>query len=268
MDHVLQLLLQLLELLAQWVLAALPRLALILLVIVGGLYIARNSRRVTRQALARSNADPLAKSVLSDLTYVGIVGLVGVVVLALLGVDVGSLIAGLGLTTLAIGFALRDVLENLAAGIVLLINQPFKVGDVIRLGVEEGEVTDMTVRVTIIKTAAGTEVSIPNRTIFTGIVENKTAYPARRYILELPLPAGRELVQACDLCARAAAAVDGVLADPPATCEAAAAADGSPRLTTRYWIASRDWRLALHTEVLDAVRRAIAVEPAAQPGPG
>ncbi len=138
-----------------------------------------------------------------------------------------------------------------------MLNQPFKVGDIIRVGPEEGEITDMTVRVTVIKSAAGTEVFIPNRTIFSGIVENKTAYPVRRFQIELPLPPGCDLLPARAALSRAAAQVEGVLLEPPTDAEALSAADGAPRVRVSYWVNSRNHDSSIHSSVHAALREAL-----------
>ena len=116
----------------------------------------------------------------------------------------------------------------------------------------------MTVRVTVIKSANGTQVFIPNRTkSFPGIVENKTAYPARRYQIELPLPAGSDLGQAREALSGAAAQVEGVLPEPPTDAEAMIASDGAPRARVFYWIDSRSRDSRIHSDVHAALREAL-----------
>ena len=257
MDDFLRLLLSELGQLIRLIVTTAPRLVLVIAVVVLGLVVARFARRAVRWVLRDSPADPLAKSVLADGVYVATLFLVTILSLAVVGVDVGALIAGLGLTTLAVGFALRDILENLAAGVLLLLSQPYKVGDIIRVGPEEGAITDMTVRATIIRTAQGTQVVIPNRTIFAGIVENKTAYPSRRLQIELPAPAGFDLRQVSAGLARATSQVPGVLSEPPPEVDAIVAADGSIRLCVFYWVDPHSSINRIQTAAAMTVRAAL-----------
>ena len=92
----------------------------------------------------------------------------------------GDLIAGLGVSSVAIGFAFKDILQNMLAGILILLRQPFEVGDQIVSGGHEGTVEKIETRATMIKTYDGRRVVIPNSDIYTDSVVVNTAFDVRR----------------------------------------------------------------------------------------
>ena len=100
--------------------------------------------------------------------------------LSTMGVDIGALVAALGLTSLAVGLALKDTIENAITGVLLLIQRPFKVGDVIKVSDVTGTVADVAIRTTNIKTFDGLHVLIPNRHVYNEVITNWTYYPTRR----------------------------------------------------------------------------------------
>ena len=246
--------------------AGVPRLLLALAVFVVGLLVADFARHRVFNLITRSQRGNRISVGLAQVVFIGIVVLAVLVALTIVGVDPGSLVAGLGLTSLAIGFVMRDILENTSAGILLSFSQPFAIGDVVRVGADEGTVVDISVRATKIKTADGTEIYIPNRLIYTGIVENKTAFAERRCSIELPVPPETDLRTACALSARAAAQVPGVLVTPDATAQGIIDAAGAVRVRVYYWINSRADASRLSTLVTAAVFEQLHAAPESQPG--
>ena len=92
----------------------------------------------------------------------------------------GDLVAGLGVSSVAIGFAFKDILQNWLAGLLLLIRQPFQVNDQIEVAGHEGTVERIETRATLIKTYDGQRVVIPNSDIYTNAIQVKTAFEKRR----------------------------------------------------------------------------------------
>ncbi len=101
-------------------------------------------------------------------------------VIAIPGFTVGQLFSILGVGSVAIGFAFRDILQNFLAGILLLLNQPFRIGDQIATKDLEGTVEDIQTRATLIRTYDGRRVVVPNSDLFTGLVTVNTAFETRR----------------------------------------------------------------------------------------
>ena len=92
----------------------------------------------------------------------------------------GDIIAGLGITSVAIGFAFKDILQNFFAGILLLWRRPFKVGDQIKVNNFEGTVEEINMRSTRLKTDDGERAILPNGDVYTSSILVRTAYPKRR----------------------------------------------------------------------------------------
>ncbi len=111
-------------------------------------------------------------SLLASSSYIGILGLGLITALSKLGINVTALIAGLGLTGFALGFALKDIISNLLAGILIILLTPFRVGDRIRVGSSEGKVIEINLRYTVLE-SEGERILIPNSTMFTNIIAVK-----------------------------------------------------------------------------------------------
>ncbi|MFP3354118.1 mechanosensitive ion channel, partial [Pseudoalteromonas sp. SIMBA_153] len=96
------------------------------------------------------------------------------------GFTPAKLIGALGIGSVAIGFAFKDIFQNLLSGILLLISEPFRIGDQIVSGDYEGTVEDIKIRATTIRTYDGRQVVIPNSDLYTSALTVNTAYKQRR----------------------------------------------------------------------------------------
>ncbi len=143
---------------------------------------ARIGRRVIAHAAPRVHADTGVVLLLSRVYYYGVLAFGLLTALDSAGLNVGALIAGLGLTGFALGFALKDVLSNFLSGIMLLIYRPFGLGDEIRMGEYEGRIETIRIRDTIVRGEDGRLIIIPNTKLITEVVVNynHTSPEARR----------------------------------------------------------------------------------------
>lgn len=126
----------------------------------------------------------------------------------------GDLLSGLGIGSVAIGFAFKDILQNLLSGVLILIRQPFRVGDQIVVNGFEGTVEDIETRATFIKTYDGRRVVIPNAQIYTGTLTVNTAFDLRRSEYDIGIGCNDDWDKAMQLMIEAARSCDGVLSDP------------------------------------------------------
>ncbi|MEO7093613.1 MAG: mechanosensitive ion channel domain-containing protein, partial [Polyangiales bacterium] len=126
----------------------------------------------------------------------------------------GDVVSLLGIGSVAIGFAFRDILQNFLAGILLLLLEPFRIGDQIVVGGFEGTVEEIQTRATLLKTYDGRRVVIPNATIFTQAVIVNTAFELRRMEYDVGVGYGDDLDEAERLLLEAMQSAPGVLADP------------------------------------------------------
>lgn len=165
----------------------------------------------------------------------------------------GDLIAGLGVGSVAIGFAFKDILQNMLAGVLILLRQPFEVGDQIVSGGHEGTVEKIETRATFIKTYDGRRVVIPNSDIYTNSVVVNTAFEQRRSEYDIGIGCNDDWFEARELLVKAAAGVEGVLADPAPETIPVELGDSANIVRLRWWTKS-DRASQIHTfgEVLQS----------------
>ena len=108
----------------------------------------------------------------------------------------GDLIAGLGVSSVAIGFAFKDILQNWLAGMLILLRQPFEIGDQIEVNGYTGTVEAIQTRSTLIKTYDAQRAVVPNADIYSNAVLVKTAYPKRRSQYDIGVGYGDDLQEA------------------------------------------------------------------------
>ena len=125
-----------------------------------------------------------------------------------------DLVAGLGVSSVAIGFAFKDILQNWLAGLLILLRQPFEIGDQIEAGGFVGTVKHIETRATIIKTYDGQKAVVPNSEIYTNAVLVKTGEAQRRTQYDIGIGYADDIDEACSVIKGAIASVDGVEKDP------------------------------------------------------
>ncbi len=160
--------------------------------------------------------------------------------LALLLLDatgiVNTLLGAAGVVGLALGFALRDTVENYIASILLSLRRPFNPCDLVSIENQEGIVVRLTSRATVLLTLDGNQVRIPNAMVFKGLIVNFTQNPERRFTFQLGIAPDEDLARAQRTALDALAGVDGVLADPPPSALYDSVGDSAVNLTVAGWM--------------------------------
>lgn len=128
-------------------------------------------RKVLRTGLSKLDVNPSVAALLQQTVFYTLLVLAVVTLLGTLGVQVAPLVAGLGLGGFALGFALRDMVSNLLAGVLILLYRPFSPGNEISVAGKQGRVAEVNLRYTVLNAADGRTVLIPNSMIFTNPVE-------------------------------------------------------------------------------------------------
>ena len=126
----------------------------------------------------------------------------------------GDLITGLGITTVAIGFAFKDVLQNFFAGILILWRRPFIIGDEVKVGIYEGTVEEITTRSTRVRTYDGERAVLPNGDVYTGAVLVRSAYSSRRVRVSVGIGYKDSIEQAKTIIHQVLSETEGVLQEP------------------------------------------------------
>jgi small conductance mechanosensitive channel len=220
--------------------------------------VARAVRRGVSKALRRTGTEPHVELLVAKLAYFA-VAVVGVVVaLSFAGVNLGVLVGSLGLATVALGFALQDIVSNLAAGVVLLLEHPFTRGDHIAVDGTEGTVEDIRVRATQLRSPDGQRVLVPNKLLFTNVLINASATMRRRLEVLLELPYGQDAAKARERLLAAAAGVDGVSDDPPPRLLTEDLGENAVSLRLWFWVDPRSADVVrVRSAVLEATEAAL-----------
>lgn len=165
-----------------------------------------------------------------------VVVVVGIVyALGALGVRIGPLLGALGIAGIALAFALKDILENFVAGVMLQLHRPFTYGDEIRIDDFEGRVDDIDARLVTIVTPDGETVMVPSAVVIKSEVVNHTAQGGRRTDLPIGVAYGTDLGGARQALHRAACGVEGVSSSPEPDVLLTGFGDSSIDFVVRYW---------------------------------
>lgn len=146
-----------------------------------GLWLSGRAAAIVKRALIRNRRiDEMVAVFLGSLTRYTLIAVTLIAVLNQFGVETTSLVAVLGAASLAIGLALQGTLSNVAAGVMLLLFRPFKVGDYVEIGGTAGTVKAVTLFLTELATPDNVEIMVPNGQVWGAIIKNYNHNPTRR----------------------------------------------------------------------------------------
>lgn len=249
----------LLELLAQSI-KALPSLLSALVVLFLTRYAAQIVLKIADETGRRAIKSNSLKLLLTKVCRIGVwtMGILLACVLAFPGFELGDIIATLGVGSVAIGFAFQDIFKNFLAGIILLVEEPFRIGDEVVIGDYEGKVENISIRTTKIRTYKGERVLLPNSTVFTDAVKVVTAYDCRRTDLGVGVDYNTSLPQAKKLLAQTIASVSGVMTEPVPEIDVVNFGDSSIDFVVRYWSDSSQKQIRnVQTKAMIAIKKAL-----------
>lgn len=158
-----------------------------------------------------------------------------VVVLGRLGVDVTPIIAGLGVTGFILGFAFQESLGNLASGLMIAINEPFKIGDYVVIAGLEGVVQKVDMMATTLATGDNKKIVIPNKSAWGGPITNFSALGRRRVDIKIGIDYGCDVAKAIKVALETIPTVPNVLTDPAPSVSVASLDDSQVTLNLRPW---------------------------------
>jgi small conductance mechanosensitive channel len=175
---------------------AIPSLLTALLVLAFFLALAWLSSRLMRGLLHRTGADPALETVVSNLVTYVILIFGALMAAAQAGLQVGSLLAGVGIAGLAIGLAAQESLANLVAGLTILWDRPFRTGDNVTIAGTFGEVVEIRIRTTRVRTFDRRHVILPNKMVIEDKIINHTMSPELRLDVPLGIAYGEDIRRA------------------------------------------------------------------------
>jgi small-conductance mechanosensitive channel len=239
------------------ILLYLPRIIAALVIFVISLVVSGLATRSVKRALKIRVKDPETLQLLVWLTRWSIVILGGLVALDQVNFDVVGFFAGLGIAGFTIGFALQDIARNFVAGIILLIRQPFDIGDAIGVGSHSGTVLEIKLRDTVIKTWDGELLIIPNIDVFNNAITNYSDLPERRRTVAIGLGYEEDVDKSVEVFLNAVRQVPGVLEDPAPTVYAKELGDSALILTAQFWLNQDTHDLfTVHSNAVKAIKEA------------
>jgi small-conductance mechanosensitive channel len=188
-----------------------------------------------------------------------LLGLLVGLVIAVPGFTPGQLVSVLGLSSVAIGFAFRDILQNFLAGILLLLSEPFRIGDQIKSGDFEGTVSNIETRATFIMTYDGRRIVVPNSTLFVNPVTVNTAGERRRLEFDFKLPKDSDVAKVRHALLHMIEHLPHVLTEPSPDILLVGFTENDVTLRVRWWIQPpRNYELQRGVDtVLTHVREAL-----------
>jgi small conductance mechanosensitive channel len=205
--------------------------------------VARIARSAVRRGIERSklNVSSLAKDFFIKMTS-RMVMLLGVIIaIAQIGIEVGPLLAGLGIAGFVVGFALQDTLSNFASGLMILVYRPFDVGDAIEAGGVIGKVDQMNLVATMVLTFDNQLLIVPNKQIWGGVIRNITHQATRRVDLTFGIGYSDDIPKAERVLSEIVTGHEKVLKDPEPVIRLHELGDSSVNFVVRPWSKTEDY---------------------------
>ncbi len=235
--------------------AFIPKLIFALLIFAAALLLSGVAARWARRAGRVKIQDEETLRLLSLLARWSVIILGTLMALDQVDFDVTGFAAGLGIAGLTVGFALQDIARNFIAGILLLVRQPFSIGDRVEIAGRTGTVLDVNSRDTVLKAYDGEVVIVPNLDVYTSPIVNYTHLPLMRRTVQIGLGYGEDVDQATQVFLAAIQGVEGVLDEPRVAIHAMELGDSALSLEARYWLNQEAHDVfAVHSTVVQAIK--------------
>lgn len=200
--------------------------------------LAQTVRRLAYGWVHQTEGDRSTEILIGRLGYGGVWVLGSVLALAVMGLDLAALLGTLGLTSVAIGFSLKDILSNYISGVILLAARPFRIGDQIVIQGYEGTITQVQLRGTTLTTYDGRIVYIPNQEVFQSSITNNTASTYRRSSVKVGIDYDADITAAISAILQKLQTIDEIDTSRPATVLVKELAASTVNLEVRFWVDS------------------------------
>ena len=211
-----------------------------------------------RRTLARKGSPrTLLVNFVCSVVTKGCWAILAIMVLGRLGVNVAPLVAGLGVTGFILGFAFQESLGNLASGMMIALNEPFRVGDYVSAAGLEGSVLEVNMMATVLATNDNKRIVVPNKSIWGGPIVNFSAMATRRVDLQVGIAYGEDVDRALEIVRETVARIPGVLAEPALSVGVASLDASQVTINVRPWCKGSDY-WAVYGETLKAVKADLA----------
>lgn len=206
-----------------------------------GKKIARIISNMVAKGLNKTDSDPILVNFLKNFVYYVLLAAVIVAALGQLGVKTTSLLGMLAAAGLAIGLALKDSLSNFASGVMIVMFRPFKIGDLVEIAGHTGDVEEIKIFSTILKTKDNRQIIVPNGQVTADPIINHTAKPIRRVDIAMGVGYDDDLKKARDIMMKVMEKHPLVLEEPAPSMLMTELADSSVNFSVRPWAKTGDY---------------------------
>jgi small conductance mechanosensitive channel len=237
-----------------------------IVVLIIGRWAAGWARKIVRRMATRIDLDPTLTPFLASLAYYAVVAMVLIAVLGMIGIETASLLTVLGAAGLAIGLAMQGTLSNVAAGVMLLLFRPFKVGDAVDIGGTIGKVMGIRLFSTELCTPDNVEITVPNAQVYGNTIKNFTANDTRRNDILVGISYDDDIGLAIQTIKDVLSRDDRVLPDPEPVVAVMEMADSSVNIVVRPWCATADY-WDLRFDLMRALKEQLEVAGCSIPYP-
>jgi small conductance mechanosensitive channel len=228
-----------------------PKWLVALAILVVAWLLSRLFRKLVQKVVGRTSTEGHINILVARGAEAVILGIGVVIALSEVGMSLSAAMATIGLASVGIGFALKDILSNLFAGIILLVQHPFTIGDQVRVGEQEGTVENVRVRDTQVLTYDGERVFIPNQTVFNSPIINYTSTPTLRNDIRIGIKYAEDVEKARRMAVKTVASTAGVV-DRPQPVVLVEAEDEFVVLILRFWVESdRNRNLKIRSDIVE-----------------
>ncbi|MDY6988873.1 MAG: mechanosensitive ion channel [Thermodesulfobacteriota bacterium] len=212
-----------------------------IVILIVGRVAAGIGRKIVKGILERAKTEPSVISFVGSLTFILILTFAVLAALAKFGIQTASFVAVLGAAGFAVGFALQGSLANFAAGVLILVLRPYKVGDFIEAAGVAGNVKDIQLFTTVLATPDNIKIMVPNGKIFGDVIKNVSGFDTRRVDLVMGIGYGSDIQRAHDVMARIIKEDPRILSDPAPQIAVSELADSSVNFVVRPWVNAADY---------------------------
>ncbi|KZZ41744.1 MAG: mechanosensitive ion channel [Saccharospirillaceae bacterium] len=239
--------------LLQMTLPLATNLIIALAIYVIGRWLVKRLIKLTAVIMSRRKLDEALVEFITSIASVLLSFVVALIALEQLGIDTTSLMALLGAAGLAIGLALKDSLSNFAAGVMLILFKPFRLGDFVEAGGVAGVVEKISVFSTQFRTGDNREIIVPNSGIYGGVITNYSAKATRRIDLTIGIGYDDDIKKAREVLQHILQQDNRILAEPEPVIAVAELADSSVNFAVRPWVHSADY-WAVQWDLLETIK--------------
>jgi small conductance mechanosensitive channel len=240
------------------ILKIIPDVLAALAVLFGFWLLFRLTRKPLRFVLEKANIHKNLIDLLIDNLYKFILIVFAVIMAASqIGLNVGAMLAGIGVAGIALGFAAQDSLANSIAGFLIFWDKPFEVGDLISVAGEYGQVKEITLRSTRIRTLNNTYVVLPNKGVIDQVLVNHSKHGETRIEVPVGIAYKEHIPDARKVILDRVKTLEGVLQEPPADVVVKQLGSSSVDLVVRVWIENAKYEMPVFYRVMEACKLAL-----------